>query len=127
LNNQQLLIEGFRRATSSVDGLVIFDGHAVIFGQNTSTEIPHSVFQAMQCAYMIVAKANPCDIHQRRLHDTDRVRPLIDVETLDRQQRLAETAAARVAEALGIPFYVNDVEDAEAFKAILATQLSKGY
>ncbi|WP_375459215.1 ATP-binding protein [uncultured Enterovirga sp.] len=114
LDNQQLLIDGFARASASVDGLVLFDGHAVIFGDASVTDVPSSVFAALTCEQILMIWAEPGAILQRRLNDTRRIRPELDAGLLEQQQRRAGEAAARIASELGIPFACFSSEDVHA-------------
>jgi adenylate kinase len=105
LDNQQLLVDGFVAATQGVSGLVIFDGHAVIFGAAGATEIPSTVFGALGCAAIVMIEAEPATIRARRQRDIARARPDVDEITLGLQQALAKTVAAHVAADLAIPFH----------------------
>lgn len=120
LDNQRLLIEGFKRATRPGDGLIVFDGHAVIFGAQTVTEIPSAVFDAVGCRHIIVAQADPAILHERRLKDEHRVRPNVDIEILAWQQQHAKAVAARIAADLTIPLSNIAADDADEAIRILS-------
>lgn len=104
LDNQQLLVNGFAHASAEAVGLVIFDGHAVIFGEDTATEIPSDVFRSLGCERIIMVEADPKVIRTRRATDPHRARPDLKTEVLDRQQRLARQVAERIATDLSIDF-----------------------
>lgn len=120
LDNQQLLIDGFKRAARPGDGLIVFDGHAVIFGAETVTEIPSGVFEAIGCRHIIVAQADARILQERRLKDEGRVRPNVDIETLTCQQLHAEAVASGIAADLGIPFSSIAADNADEAIRILS-------
>ena len=119
LDNQQLLINGFFTAIKGLTGLTVFDGHAVIFGENTTTEIPSSVFGRIGCQAIIVMEAEPATIRAQRMRDAARARPDVPEEELARQQERAKEAAAKIATELAIPFHCITSGDGESLSATL--------
>lgn len=119
LDNQQLLISGFFAAIVGFAGLIVFDGHAVIFGESTATEIPSTVFGRIGCQAIIVIEAEPTTIRAQRMRDVARPRPDVTEAELARQQAHAKDVAAKIAAEFAIPFHCIASGDGERLSATL--------
>lgn len=106
LDNQALLIAGFRRLTERAALPVVFDGHSVIDGRDGLVEIPSAVFAALGLDAVCFLFADPATICERRSRDTGRNRPIRDTRTLGAHQTFAATVAERIARDIDRPFYI---------------------
>jgi adenylate kinase len=117
-DNQQLLIDSFAEATATATGLVVFDGHAVIFGASI-TEIAGSVFSNLGCSMLLVIEAAPSIIRSRRLGDIGRARPDLSEAEIGVQQQHATKAAVDIAKQLGIPIHIIAAADVDVVMSLL--------
>ena len=104
MDNQDLMIAAYRREAQATTLPIIFDGHNVIDGRDGLVEIPTSVFRALDLNVICYLSANPEWIAERRQVDVGRARPARDAVTLAEHQRIACTAAERVAGEIGCNF-----------------------
>ena len=82
LDNQALLVAGFKHEARSIDGSIVFDGHSVIDGGNGLIKIPADVFASLELQAICVLQAAPADILARRRGDAARTRPARSVDAL---------------------------------------------
>lgn len=104
MDNQDLMIAAYRRAAQATTLPIIFDGHNVIDGRDGLVEIPASVFSALGLTAICYLSANPEWIAERRQADVGRARPARDAATLAEHQRIACSAAERIAGEIGCGF-----------------------
>ena len=118
--NQQLLIDGFFVACDPQVELVIMDGHVVIDGGNSLTELPSTVFRALGTSLMVHLEAEADWIVANRSGDTLRSRPTYASETLDQHQSTSRNHAASIAGELGIGFHTVTHSDVDQFATTLS-------
>ena len=111
LDNQALLVAGFKYEARSIDGPIVFDGHSVIDGGNGLIKIPADVFASLELQAMCILQAAPAAILARRQGDTARPRPARLVEALAEHQEKAIEVARAIAEQLNLPFSLLGNED----------------
>lgn len=104
IDNQSLMIAAYKREDAATDLPIVFDGHSIIDGRDGLIEIPASVFAELELDAIFYMAADPHLIAERRRADVSRERPDRDVPTLEHHQKLAESKARRIADALGRPF-----------------------
>lgn len=104
MDNQDLLIAAYKRKAQVTTLPIIFDGHNVIDGRDGLVEIPTSVFRALDLNVICYLSANPKLIAERRQMDVGRARPARDAVTLAEHQRIACSAAERIAGEIGCDF-----------------------
>jgi len=103
IDNQSLLVSGFRNALTVSDGAVVFDGHVMIDAGDRIIEVPDSVFADLGCDHIVVITEDPEIIARRRARDVARQRPVRSVSQISSQQHLSVEIAKRIAQSLGIP------------------------
>ncbi|HXS50202.1 MAG TPA: AAA family ATPase [Sphingomicrobium sp.] len=118
LDNQSLLICGFRRASEDHHGLVVLDGHVLIDSDNGMIKIPSSVFGDIGCDHIAVLTDDPHEIWQRRRNDVSRKRPSRSVQDLNEQQELICIVAAQIAGELGIHITEHSSSDGSLMELI---------
>lgn len=106
MDNQDLIIAAYRREAQATALPIIFDGHNVIDGRDGLVEIPAYVFRALDLDAICFLSADPEWIAERRQMDASRARPARDAVTLAEHQRIACSAAERIAEEIGCRFVV---------------------
>ena len=117
--NQQLLIDGFKRKRDNHAALVVLDGHTVIDTNLKLEAIPASVFKAIGIEAFIFLRADPAEILQRRISDTTRTRPMINVTEIAMHQAFAIEVTQACAGELSIPCHIVDTDDVEFILGIL--------
>jgi adenylate kinase len=122
LDNQALLIAGFKYEAASTDLPIVFDGHSVIDGRDGLIEIPTEVFSALGLDAICFLQAEPSDIFVRRQSDMARPRPARTVEALGEHQKRAIALAMRIADRLDCPFSLITNEDSAKLIAFIAGQ-----
>jgi adenylate kinase len=119
MDNQELLVAGFKHATRRALGLVVFDGHTLIDSKDGLLEIPACVFADIGCDHMAVIIDEPAAIALRRERDGKRYRPLHALATLAEHQEKALMAAQKIASDLSIPISVHPPSDRAGLEAVL--------
>ncbi|GBQ49194.1 ATP-binding protein [Komagataeibacter sucrofermentans] len=119
VDNQQLLIAAFKREAENSNIPIILDAHSVIDGKDGLVEIPSTVFGALGLDAICFLHVNPAIIVQRRQGDKQRERPLRDVESLTRQQRIAYNAAKRIAADIGCPLTTIEDNNVEKLRYLI--------
>lgn len=119
LNNQTLLVAGFKHEAQAIDGSIVFDGHSVIDGGNGLIKIPADVFACLELQAICVLQAAPDDILARRRSDAARLRPTRSVDALAEHQEMAIEVARAIAEQLVLPFSLLGNEDEEKLAALI--------
>lgn len=104
VDNQQLLLEGFKHFRLQDSRSILFDGHNVVDTDNGLVEIPFEVIAGLEPAALIIVTDSPKSIVDRRAADTSRDRPPRSVEDLSAYQALSHELAERHADLLSIPF-----------------------
>ena len=102
VDNQKLLIAGFRRAVQNESRPVVFDGHTIIDGAAGIVEIGSDVFRQLHIRNMVVLTATPSEIARHRTRDVGRVRPFRTEEEIDNHQSRAVSVAKRIADDLNV-------------------------
>jgi adenylate kinase len=105
--NQRFLIDGFRLAIESKSGLIILDGHTVIEKGDEIVRIGAFVFREIGISSMIFLEDDPLAIAERRRGDTNRIRPLPDVDKLTQIQNVSREQAAAICHSLGIALLIH--------------------
>ncbi|USJ27628.1 ATP-binding protein [Ensifer adhaerens] len=103
VDNQWLLLEGFRNYRLQDSRSILFDGHNVIDTDNGLVEIPYEVISGLEPAAVVMVIDSPDTIVMRRASDPSRARPLRSVEALSTYQNLCLELAERHASALSVP------------------------
>lgn len=119
LDNQVLLVAGFKYEARRVDGPIVFDGHSVVDGGNGLIRIPPDVFASLELHAICVLHAPPTEIITRRLGDTGRLRPAQSAATLAEHQNEAIEVAQEIAEQLNLPFSLLSTADEAKLAAII--------
>jgi len=104
VDNQQLLLEGFKHFRLQDNTSVLFDGHNVVDTDKGLVEIPFDVIAGLEPAALIIVTDSPDKVLGRRSADHSRNRPLRSVEALSAYQELSRELAERHASLLSIPF-----------------------
>ncbi|WP_374413506.1 ATP-binding protein [Novosphingobium colocasiae] len=114
LDNQALLVAGFKYEARYIDGPIVFDGHSVIDGENGLIQIPLDVFASLELQAICILQAAPVDILARRRDDIARPRPARTADALAEHQEMAIEVARAIAEQLNLPFsLLGDKDDAK--------------
>lgn len=124
--NQRFLISGFRLATASKSGLIIFDAHTVIETGDGFVRVDAAVFGTIGINAMIFLEDDPKVIAERRRNDANRIRPLPDVGRLGRIQDVAREQAFTICHALGITLHVYHPNQFPIVAAALVGQSGTG-
>lgn len=119
--NQRLLIDGFAIARGPAADLVVMDGHVVIDGGRTLTELPSSVFRALGVSLIAHLEAEPAWIAGHRSRDASRSRPQHAPEVLEQHQAASHSHATVIAEGLNVDFCVVTHADVAKLVAILSS------
>lgn len=119
IDNQALLVAGFKHEARSIDGSIVFDGHSVIDGGNGLIEIPADVFASLELQAICVLQAAPAAILTRRQGDTTRLRPTRSVDALAAHQEKAIKVGRAIAEQLNVPFSLLGNEDEAKLTALI--------
>lgn len=119
LDNQALLVAGFKHEARSIEGSIVFDGHSVIDGGNGLIKIPPDVFASIELQAICILQAEPADILARRQGDTARPRPVRSVDALAEHQEKAIEVARAIAEQLNLPFSLLGNEDEAKLAALI--------
>ena len=119
LDNQALLVAGFKYEARSIEGSVVFDGHSVIDGANGLIKIPTDVFASLELQAICILQAAPADILARRQSDTARPRPTRSADALAEHQGMAIEVARAIAEQLNLPFSILGNEDEAQLAALI--------
>lgn len=115
VNNQQLLLAGFKNFKTQDSTSILFDGHDVVDTDNGLVEIPFEVIAGLEPAALIMVTDSPDAILSRRSADGSRDRPLRSVVALSDYQELSRELAERHAALLSIPFTEIRSGDLETF------------
>lgn len=121
--NQSLLVDGFRRATEGVNGLVVLDGHTVIDGSDGLVEVPSYVFASLKLQHLVFLQEEPRTILDRRAGDAVRRRPQRSVEELYSHQLAGLSAATKIALELNIPMTIITPSHSREFLVVLKDQV----
>ena len=119
LDNQALLVAGFKQGARFSDGSIVFDGHSVIDGGNRLIKIPADVFASLEFQAICILQAAPADILARRQGDTARPRPARSADALAEHQEKATGVARAIAEKLNLPFSLFGNEDEVKLAALI--------
>lgn len=119
LDNQALLVAGFKHEARTIDGSIVFDGHSVIDGGNGLIKIPVDVFAPLEIQAICILQAPPADILARRQGDTARARPARSANALAEHQELAIEVARAIAEQLNLPFSLLRNQDEAKLVALI--------
>jgi adenylate kinase len=120
LDNQSLLVCGFRRASEDHLGLVVLDAHVLVDTDNGIVKIPSAVFADIGCDHIAVLTDDPLEIWQRRCNDVGRKRPSRSVQDLHEQQELVRAGSAQIAAELGIHISEHSLADGSLTELIFA-------
>ncbi len=120
IDNQPLLVQSFRHATHDYDGIVFFDGHALIDGQEGIVEIPEAIFRELNIRKFVFIQAPPEDIAARRMSDAGRIRPRRDVSMLAEQQWRSLRLIAGYSMSMNVPLLVIDPRDHSSLIAFVS-------
>lgn len=104
IDNQALMIAAFKREAAESELPIIFDGHSVIDGRGGLIEIPSSVFGELELDAICFLAADPDAIAERRRADIERERPIHNAAILQDHQKIAESAARRIASEIKCSF-----------------------
>lgn len=118
--NQTRLISGFKRQVSN-QRLIVLDGHTVIDDGKQLTPISARVFDSIGIHSMIFLEASPGAIRNRRLHDTERSRPILSLEAIVAHQETALDVAKDICARLNITLHRIDVDDLDLLSSTLAS------
>lgn len=119
LDNQALLIAGFKHEARSIDGSIVFDGHSVIDGGNGLIKIPADVFASFELQAICILQAAPAAILARRQGDSARPRPAPSAGALAEHQEKAIEVARVIAEQLNLSFSLLGNEDEAKLAALI--------
>lgn len=119
LDNQELLISGYKRTVADHIGLVVLDGHCVVDAATHLVEVPPSVFRRLECSHVAVLRAPPEIIYRRRAGDLTRTRPALEIDKLRKYQDLSTNLAKQIARQLAVSFTQHESEEPESFFAVL--------
>jgi adenylate kinase len=113
---QRILIAMFNRAIAKhPSSLVLFDGHLLIDTETELIEVPQAVIAALRLAVLVHVEGDASLIAARRNADTERIRPVRDIDTLSahqaRSQRLCQDCVLR----LGVPIRIVGSGDVGGF------------
>jgi adenylate kinase len=103
LDNQAILVGGFRAATRGYDGVILLDGHVMIRGQDDLTVISESVFRELGCDHLVVLTNDPHQIANNLSQDTSRKRLFRTIEELEYDQARIVARVYELAEHLRCP------------------------
>ena len=117
-NNQDLLVQGFLKATSHINGPIIFDGHLIIDGKDGLITIPTWVFTALGLSSIVVLQAPATQIAYQRASDT-RVRPVRTIAEISDHQTMTISAATNLAAELSIPMHIIGSGDTFVIEALI--------
>ncbi|WP_149541214.1 ATP-binding protein [Siccirubricoccus phaeus] len=119
-DNQRLLVEGFKRATDNMTGLIVLDGHTIIDTPAGIVVIHPDVFRDMGVSRFVFVYEDPAVIALRRAGDSSRKRPLRTEDELREQQEMALICAFRASIALGAGMRVTRATDfVDSSKAVI--------
>ncbi|SDQ79383.1 adenylate kinase [Brevundimonas sp. 374] len=104
IDNQRLLVAGFRRATRGETRPIVFDGHTIIDGSSGIIEIGSDVFGDLGVKHVVMLVADPEEILRRRASDTGRTRPMRSIEQIAAHQDRATEVAKQIADDLKVEF-----------------------
>ncbi|MBU2328196.1 MAG: AAA family ATPase [Alphaproteobacteria bacterium] len=104
VDNQHLLLAGFRHFRVQDSTSVLFDGHNVVDTDKGLVEIPFEIIAGLEPAAIVMVTDSPDAILSRRSADGSRDRPLRSVEALSNYQELSRKLAECHAALLSIPF-----------------------
>ena len=121
IDNQTLLLDGYRAFRSQSQGLILFDGHNVIDTDAGLVRIPPEVILALEPAAIAVITADPMMIVERRTADTTRARPGRSLGELAAYQALCVSTGMEQAGMMEIPFRTIASGDTKNFLAFART------
>lgn len=119
VDNQRLLLDGFRNYKSQDTKSILFDGHNVIDSGHGYIEISSEVIVKLQPAAIALIVDSPANIFARRSADLTRDRPQRSVDDLARYQDLCLDLAKDQANSVGIPITSVRSGDTDTFCAFL--------
>jgi adenylate kinase len=86
LDNQKLLLEGFRQARKTAAGPIVLDGHVIVRNASELIVIPEAVFQELGCCHFLAVTNDPAQIAANRLGDSSRSRQLLTIQQIGEDQ-----------------------------------------
>jgi adenylate kinase len=119
VDNQQLLLAGFRHLRMQDSTSVLFDGHNVVDTDNGLVEIPFEIIAGLEPAALIMVTGSPDAILGRRFADGSSDQPLRSVEALSDYQELSHKLSESHAALLSIPFTKVRSGDLDAFLSLV--------
>jgi adenylate kinase len=121
LKNQYLMIDAFWREIENQKlTKVIFDGHSIIDTGTEILNIPEDVIKALKPTKLLFIKVEPSIILDKRSKDTNRDRPLLSEEVINKQQEQAIKQFSTYGEALFIEADVIEGPNVDCLKALLS-------
>lgn len=124
LDNQSLLTNAFAKVLAAEARPIIFDGHCLVDVGDQPLEIPVNVIQQLQTGGIILVRAPPYEIVQRRGLDSTRVRPVRTADVLAAQQDRCSAICAGYASELAVEFVQVCAGDDQAFASVLTQMLN---
>jgi adenylate kinase len=103
VDNQQMLLDGFRAFRTQDERSILFDGHNVVDTDDQLIEIPFEVIAQLNPAAIAIVAGSPADIIRRRANDPMRDRPVRSIERITAYQDLCIDLARKQAERLSVP------------------------
>ncbi|RVI66078.1 adenylate kinase [Sinorhizobium meliloti] len=104
VDNQQLLLDGFRIYKSRDGRPILFDGHNVVDTDEGLVKIPSEVIFGLEPTAFVVVTDKPENVIARRAADASRARPVRSAEAMSAYQELCVALACEHAGALSVPF-----------------------
>lgn len=119
VDNQELLLAGFRIYEAQDSTSILFDGHNVVDTNDGLVRIPFEVISGLRPAGIAVVVDTPAAIISRRNADSTRGRPQRNEETLSNYQDLCLELAKDHATLLSVPMESIASGNTDAFVAFL--------
>lgn len=119
VDNQELLLAGFRTYAAQDSTSILFDGHNVVDTNDGLVRIPFEVIAGLRPAGIAMVVDAPAAIVARRTADSTRGRPQRTAEALSTYQDLCLELARDHATSLSIPMETITSGETDAFVAFL--------
>lgn len=117
--HQRILIARFNREVAEhLSSVVLFDGHLLIDTATELYEVPQVVIAALSPAVLVHVEADPSLIAARRNADTQRKRPVRDIDALAAHQARSRQLCQDCALTLGIPMHIIGSSDVGGLAAL---------
>jgi adenylate kinase len=124
LDNQELLVRAFTNVRRTSVKPIIFDGHCVVDNGTDLIEIPSEIIVGLHILHIVFVEGPVEAIVERRLKDSDRVRPIRSVFDLGLHQHRAKEVCRNYSTSLGIPLTFVLAGDEDAFADVLSLVLA---